>query len=105
MRAREVVSLAEFVSRGLSIEPSSTLVGETVVISVEVSNVGGQEGSHLAVFIVNGVTENEHEVSLEPEGSETVIFEYIPQRARREWFLGFKKRVKPVITYYEYGER
>ena len=72
----EVVAPASFVTSGLSIEPESAQIGETIAISVEVSNVGGLEGSHLVELKVDGSSEQEREVSLEPEGSETVLFEY-----------------------------
>jgi len=74
----EVVAPASFVTSDLSIEPITVQIGETVEISVDVSNVGGLEGSHLTVLSINEVVEDEHEIALESRGSETVIFEYNP---------------------------
>ena len=77
----EVVAPASLVTSGLTIEPSTVQIGESVAITIDVSNVGGQEGSHLAVFKVNGVTEDEYEVSLESDVSQTITFEYIPTQS------------------------
>ena len=74
----EVVAPASFVTSGLSIEPSSVLIGETVVISGQVSNFGGQEGSQNTVLSIQGVPVDVFEVTLESGGSETVTFEYVP---------------------------
>ena len=77
----EVVAPASFVSSGLTIEPSTVQIGEPVKISIEVSNVGGQEGTHHAMLKINGVVEDVYVLTLEPDGSETLIFEYTPAQS------------------------
>jgi hypothetical protein len=73
-----VVVPASFDVSGLSITPSSVQVGESVLISVDVSNIGGQEGSYNVILNVNEVVEDEREVRLDVGGSTNIIFEYMP---------------------------
>jgi len=75
------VVASTFVTSDLSIVPNSISIGETVVISADVSNVGGQEGSHHVVLRINGVVADEYGVTLVPGGSETVMFEYVPTQS------------------------
>ncbi len=74
----KIVTPAYFVTSGLLIESSSVQAGETVAISVDVTNDGGLEGSLQSVLKINGVIVDEYGVTLEPDGSETVMFEYVP---------------------------
>jgi hypothetical protein len=72
----EVVAPAEFVFSDLSLEPSTVQIGETVVISAEVSNVGGIEGTHHYELRIDGVVYDMVSVTLGPDVSETIMFEY-----------------------------
>ncbi len=72
---------AEFVVNNLLIEGDSVQVGDAVEISVQVSNVGGLVGAHTVVLRVNEEVEDEFEVTLDPDGSDTVLFEYSPTQA------------------------
>ena len=66
---------AKFEVRDLIIEPSSALAGQTVSVSVDVTNTGGTEGTYNVIFLVNGVEESNDNVSLAPDDSQTVIFD------------------------------
>ena len=76
-----VIAPASFDTRNLSIKPSSVQIGETVEITVEVINEGGQEGSHLVELKINEVVEDEYVITLDPDSSDIVIFEYTPTQA------------------------
>ena len=73
----EVVSPASFVTSGLSIEPGIAEKGRQVSVTAEVSNVGGQRGSYTLTIDIEGVTSEEITVTLDPETSETVFFEFL----------------------------
>jgi len=65
---------ANFEVSNLVIEPAEVLAGETVTITVDVTNSGGAEGTYDAVLLVNGVNELSKEITLAPETTETVRF-------------------------------
>lgn len=65
---------ADFKVSNLVIEPAEVLTGETVSITVNVTNTGTAEGTYDIVLIVNGVNESSKEITLAPETTETVRF-------------------------------
>jgi len=66
---------AEFELDGLSVEPGSVKVGESISISIECSNTGTSSGSHTVKLIIEGEVEDERTVTLNPDESITVSFE------------------------------
>ena len=66
---------AAFTMSSLSVDPSSVDVGGTITISVEVTNTGGQSGSHTVTLKIDGEVEDEKTVTLNPDETETVSFE------------------------------
>jgi len=65
---------AKFEVSNLIIEPSSALVGQTVSVSVDVTNTGGTEGTYNVIFLVNGAEESSNNISLPPDANQTVMF-------------------------------
>jgi len=65
---------AKFEVINLIIEPSGTLVGQTVSVSVDVVNTGGTEGTYNVILLVNSAEESNENVSLTPNTSQTVTF-------------------------------
>ena len=65
---------ANFEVSNLVIEPAQVLTGETVTVTVDVTNIGAAEGTYDVVLLVNGVNESSQEISLAPETTETVRF-------------------------------
>lgn len=64
---------AAFTPSALTISPLETDIGETVDISVLVTNTGELEGSYSVVLTINGVVEETREITL-AGGSQTVSF-------------------------------
>ena len=48
--------------------------GEEAVISVDVTNVGGQQGNYDVILIINGITRGSERVGLDPGQTETASF-------------------------------
>ncbi len=65
---------AKFEVGNLIIEPSSAMTGQIVSVSVDVTNTGGTEGTYNVILLVNGVEESSKNISLDPDGSQTVTF-------------------------------
>jgi len=77
---------AHFVASDLTIEPSHQLVGigslfalmlrtgESVTITANVGNDGGQQGSYMADLKINGNTQATKEISLLPGQSQEIVF-------------------------------
>ena len=65
---------AIFTVTDLQISPTQVVVGETVTISANVTNMGGAEGSYDVVLTKNGVVEGTSEVTLTPGQSTMVSF-------------------------------
>ena len=65
---------AAFTSGNLSISPREVDIGETVTISVLVTNTGDGSGSYKVTLKINGVVDAAKEVTLKAGASETVIF-------------------------------
>lgn len=70
------VGTPEFTLSNLEIEPSSAEVGDTVSISVKVDNVGDESGSYVLTLKIDGNVEDEKTVTLGPDESRTVSFDY-----------------------------
>jgi uncharacterized Zn-binding protein involved in type VI secretion len=60
---------------GLTIDPNSVEKGETVTVSVEVTNTGEESGTHDVTLMIDGDVKEEKTVTLNPNESETVSFE------------------------------
>ncbi|MBA7705025.1 hypothetical protein ES703_113849 [subsurface metagenome] len=65
---------AAFTTSNLSVSPSEVNVGESVTISVLVTNTGNLAGSYEVTFKIDGVAVASEEVTLAAGGSETVTF-------------------------------
>jgi formate-dependent phosphoribosylglycinamide formyltransferase (GAR transformylase) len=66
---------ASFEVSNLIIEPASALAGETIAVSVDVSNTGGAEGIYDVILKVNGEQVANELVALAGEDSKTVTLE------------------------------
>ncbi len=55
---------AEIVVTRLITQPAEVSVGEDVVVTLYVSNVGGQKGTHILTLLLNGESYCEHTISL-----------------------------------------
>ena len=65
---------AAFVSSDLSITPAEVAIGETVTISILVTNTGDLEGTYQATLKIDNVVVDTKEVTLAGGDSETVTF-------------------------------
>ncbi len=65
---------AEFAMSNLTISPTEVKVGEELTITVEVTNIGGREGSRLLSLWINEVSEETKEVILAPKAVKTIVF-------------------------------
>lgn len=65
---------AAFSVSNLRIEPSETKAGEKAIVSAEVKNIGGSEGSYAAELKVNGVTEDSKSLTIPSGASVGVTF-------------------------------
>ncbi|MFH2111222.1 MAG: CARDB domain-containing protein [Candidatus Bathyarchaeota archaeon] len=65
---------AEFKLSNLAVSPTTVETGKTVTVSVTVTNVGEETGSHKAELLLDGSKVDEETVSLEGGASETVEF-------------------------------
>ena len=72
---------ASFSLSHLSIIPSRVKEGETVTVSVWVTNNGGTTGSHLVELKIKDITEMTQEVTLSPNASQTISFNVVKKRA------------------------
>ncbi len=68
------VPAAVFTSSNLSISPSEVNIGETVTISILITNAGDAAGSYEVTLKINGVVEATKEVTLGPGTSQEVTF-------------------------------
>jgi len=68
------VPAAVFTSSNLSISPSEVNIGETVTISVLITNAGDAAGSYEVTLKINGVVEATKEATLGPGTSQEVTF-------------------------------
>jgi hypothetical protein len=65
---------AEFELSNLNITPTEVKPGKEVTISVEVTNIGGKEGSRTISLLVNQVLEQTKQITLAPRQTEVVTF-------------------------------
>jgi len=65
---------AAFQISSLGISPTAVYTGETVNISIQVTNIGGQSGSYQVILKINGVAEADKEVILDAGASTEVSF-------------------------------
>jgi len=65
---------AVFTSSNLSISPSEVDIGETIAISVLVTNAGNAAGSYKVTLKINGVVEATKDVTFSPGTSQEVTF-------------------------------
>jgi hypothetical protein len=65
---------ATFQVSSLNISPGAVYTGETVNITVLVTNTGGQPASYQVVLKINGVAEKTKEVTIDPSASTEVSF-------------------------------
>ena len=65
---------AVFTSSRLSISPGEVNIGETVTISVLITNTGSAAGSYKVAFKINGVVEATKDITLNVGASEEVTF-------------------------------
>ena len=63
---------ASFIISDLSIDPAQVEPGQSVTISVRISNDGGTEGSYTLKLLINDEQQNSWEITLGPGGSKTV---------------------------------
>jgi len=69
-----VLAPAAFTSSALTISPREVDIGQTVTISVQVTNIGEERGVYSVTLKINGVIEQTREVTLAGGASETVTF-------------------------------
>ncbi len=65
---------AEFTISGLKIDPTSVETGETLTISAECTNTGGQSGEYTVTLKIDGDVRDEKKITLSPGEEETVSF-------------------------------
>jgi len=63
-----------FIVEGLSLKPSEARIGEEVVISTQVTNMGERAGSYEVALKLNGVRVISKDVTLEPGASVKLTF-------------------------------
>ncbi len=69
-----LVKAAAFTSSELSISPGEVYVGETVTISVFITNSGDADGSYAVMLKINGEAEATKEITLSAGASEEITF-------------------------------
>ncbi|MDP6510789.1 MAG: LppX_LprAFG lipoprotein [Dehalococcoidia bacterium] len=72
-------SSAQFEVGDLAVQPSETMEGEKMTVSINVRNNGEKAGSHLLTLRLNGEVVETREVQVEAEATELVAFEVITQ--------------------------
>ena len=68
------VGLVKFVLSGLTITPDRVLVGEAIVISANVENIGNIEGTYTVTLIINDIVEATERVTVAGGETKTVTF-------------------------------
>ena len=68
------VGLVKFVVSGLAMIPDTVLVGEEVIISVNVENIGNIEGTYTATLSINDIVEATKDVTVAAGETKTVTF-------------------------------
>ncbi|MBA7571078.1 hypothetical protein ES708_12834 [subsurface metagenome] len=70
---------AKFVVSGLSISPAEVRVGETVTISVTITNSGGSSGSYTAILKINGGQVETKNITLNAGESQVASFSVVKE--------------------------
>jgi len=65
---------AAFTPSSLSISPLEAEIGESINISVLITNIGEDEGNYTLTLKLNGVAEEEKQITLSGSAEETVTF-------------------------------
>ena len=68
------VGLVKFVLSGLTITPDRVLVGEAVIISVNVENIGNIEGTYTVTLSINDIVEATERITVAGGETKTVTF-------------------------------
>lgn len=58
----------------LDVKPSEILVGEEATVTAKIANLGKAQGTYTAILTVNGVEVDRKEMTIPPEGTQTVTF-------------------------------
>ena len=74
MLSNQQIEEAHFNINRLTITPEAIITGESVIISVTVSNPGGQEGSYTVTLGINNVVEETRDITLTAGDSQIVNF-------------------------------
>lgn len=69
-----IIGAPSFNLSALSISPSTVEPGESVTISIEVSNISGHEGSYTLTLLIDGGEEATQEMTLGPGEGDTATF-------------------------------
>jgi len=72
---------AEFEVTSLDVRPQEVTVGEQVIITVVVRNIGGTEGIYTATPAVDGVAVETKSIAMAPGSIETLTFSLIKDKA------------------------
>lgn len=72
-----VVAKAEFSVSELAINPKKVKIGETVLISVSITNIGNMQGTYILTLFINGSTEATQTIGLSPGDARIVEFQVI----------------------------
>lgn len=65
---------AKFVVSNLAISPAEVTLSEEIAISIEVTNTGGRDGSHLLSLWIDEVLEETKKVTLAPKAVKAIVF-------------------------------
>jgi len=65
---------AGFAASYLKISPQQVLPDQQVEISINISNTGGERGSHTVALYINGYAEQSQTIGVSPDSSKTVVF-------------------------------
>ncbi len=68
--------IAKFELSNLVIAPSSPYVNQDIIISVDISNVGGASGNYTVTLVVNSNASETKEIMLQPAEKQTITFSY-----------------------------
>ncbi len=72
---------AGFTLGSLSISPTNVVAGETVTISIIVTNTGDSAGNYTAILRINGVKEVEQSFTFAAEASQVISFDVVKEKA------------------------
>lgn len=72
---------AEFAVTNLRLEPAKAVVGQTVLVKVDVTNSGETGGNYKVVLQVNGKAETSQDITLAAGETKTIEFSYTPTAA------------------------